>query len=84
MKIGGNIPLDENWLKSLQTATPEAGFELAILLAQAGVKYTQPSEEIRKKLRPLYSKNAADLIHASEVIAIHFQTIAQANHYWIK
>lgn len=71
-------------LRTLQTRTPEAGFELAVELAQKGVEVTQPNESIRKKLRPKYSKNADSLIHASEVIAIHFQTVAAANNYWIK
>lgn len=70
------------WLKSLQTNTPQEGFELAILLAQKGVEYTQPSESIRKKLRPKYSKNADSLSFASQVIAINFQTVAAANNYW--
>lgn len=70
------------WITTLKTKTPQEGFELAIMLAQKGVEYTQPSEEIRKKLRPKYSKNADSLIHASEVIAIHYQTVAKANNYW--
>lgn len=72
----------ETWLKTLKTSTPQQGFELAIKLAQKGVEYTQPSESIRKKLRPKYSKDADSLISASQVIAIHFQTVAAANHYW--
>lgn len=76
--------MEKSWLTTLQTSTPQEGFNLAILLAQQGVKHTQPSEEIRKQLRPIYSKNAADLISASEVIAIHFQTVAQANQFWLK
>ncbi|MEN3004169.1 hexameric tyrosine-coordinated heme protein [Dehalobacterium formicoaceticum] len=70
------------WLKSLKTDTPQEGFELAIKLSQKGVEYTQPSEEIRKKLRPKYSKNADSLILASQVVAINFQTVAAANNYW--
>lgn len=70
------------WIKSLQTKTPQEGFELAITLAQKGIEYTQPSERIRKKLRPKYSTNADSLISASEVIAIHYQTVAAANGYW--
>lgn len=70
------------WLKSLKTATPQEGFELAIKLSQKGVEYTQPSEEIRKKLRPKYSRDADDLIAASQVISINFQTVAAANNYW--
>lgn len=73
----------EEWLKSLRTNTPQEGFELAITLAQKGVQYTQPSEKIRKILRPKYAKNADSLIAASQVIAINFQTVAAANNYWL-
>lgn len=72
----------ENWIKSLKTETPQEGFELAIKLAQKGVEYTQPSTDIRKKIRPKYSKDADSLIAASQVISIHFQTVAAANGYW--
>lgn len=71
-----------DWLKSLKTPTPQKGFELAITLAREGVVYTQPSAEIRKKLRKKYAKDADSLIMVSEVIAIHFQTVAAANNYW--
>ena len=70
------------WITSLKTDTPQEGFELAIKLSQKGVEYTQPSEAIRKKLRPKYSRDAEDLIFASQVIAINFQTVAAANNYW--
>lgn len=70
------------WLRSLKTATPQEGFELAIKLSQKGVEYTQPSEEIRKKLRPKYSRDADSLISVSQVIAINYQTVAAANNYW--
>ncbi|WP_240452389.1 hexameric tyrosine-coordinated heme protein [Virgibacillus sp. YIM 98842] len=69
-------------LQMLQTPTPEEGFDLAIRLAQKGVEVTQPSEEIRQMLRPVYSRNVDSLIATSQVIAIHFQTIAAANNYW--
>lgn len=71
-----------NRIKSLQTKTPEEGFALAVKLAQKGVEVTQPDESIRKKLRPKYSRNADSLIAASQVIAIHFETVAAANNYW--
>ncbi|MGI6578536.1 MAG: hexameric tyrosine-coordinated heme protein [Eubacteriales bacterium] len=73
----------EKWLTSLKTNTPQEGFELAIKLSQMGVRYTQPSEAVRNRLRPKYSRNADSLIFASQVIAINFQTIAAANGYWI-
>jgi hypothetical protein len=72
----------ENWLTSLKTKTPQEGFELAIKLSQKGVEYTQPSEEIRKRLRPVYSRNASSLISVSQVVATNFQTVAAANNYW--
>ncbi|SMB80750.1 Hexameric tyrosine-coordinated heme protein (HTHP) [Desulfonispora thiosulfatigenes DSM 11270] len=72
------------WLTSLKTNTPQEGFELAIKLSQMAVVYTQPSEEIRKKLRPKYSKNANSLISVSQVVATNFQTVAAANNYWNK
>lgn len=74
----------EMWLTSLKTKTPQDGFELAIKLSQKGVLYTQPSEEIRKRLRPKYSTNADSLISVSHVIATNFQTVAAANNYWRK
>ena len=71
-----------NRITSLRTKTPQEGFDLAVKLAQKGVLVTQPSEAIRKKLRPKYSRDADSLIMASQVIAIHFQTVAAANNYW--
>lgn len=70
------------WLASLITATPQEGFELAITLSRKGVAYTQPSAEVREKLRPVYSENPDSLTAASQVVAINFQTIAAANNYW--
>jgi len=54
--------------------------DLAINLA---VKYTQPSDEIRSKLRLVYENNADSLTMASHVVATNFQTIAAANNYWL-
>ncbi len=70
------------WLKTLKTETPQEGFELAITLARKGVAYTQPDAAVREKLRPFYSENADSLTAASQVVAIHFQTVAAANNYW--
>lgn len=74
--------LSSSPLQTLLTQTPEEGFALAVKLAQKGVEVTQPSEEIRKVLRPTYSRNADSLTAASQVIAVHFQTVAAANNYW--
>jgi len=67
---------------SLITATPEEGFQLAITLARKGVTETQPDKEILKELRTAYAHDPNSLISSSQVIAIFFQTIAEANEYW--
>jgi hypothetical protein len=72
----------ETWLPTLKTATPQEGFELAAKLARLGVKLTQPSDQIRRKLRTAYDQDSGQLIASSQVIAIHFQTVAAANNYW--
>lgn len=72
----------EKWLDTLKADTPQEGFELAIKMARMGVRYTQPSAEVRDKLREPYANNADSLTFASQVIAVHFQTVAQANNYW--
>ncbi len=70
------------WLESLQTVDAQAGYELAIKLSRMAIKYTQPSDEIRARLRPVYGESADSLIASSQVIATHFQTVAAANNYW--
>ena len=62
------------WLPTLKTATPQDGFELAIKMARAAIKMTQPDAEVRDKLRPVYAENADALIASSQVAA--------ANDYW--
>lgn len=70
------------WLPTLITNTPEEGFNLAVTLARKAVGMIQPDENIRQILRPTYANNANSLTFASQVVAIHFQTIAAANNYW--
>ncbi|MCP1727182.1 hypothetical protein J2T60_001147 [Natronospira proteinivora] len=72
----------ESWLPSLQTQTPEEGFQLALTLARKGVTETQGDPEVLHGERPKYSQDAESLIAASQVVATHFQTIAAANDYW--
>jgi len=69
-------------VQTLLTETPEEGYELAVKLAQKGIELIQPNEDIREMLRPVYSRNPDSLINASEVVAIHYQTVAAANNYW--
>lgn len=72
----------DTWLPTLQTDTPQEGFELAITLARKGVGYTQPSAEVRDALRGGYAHDADTLTAASHVVAVNFQTVAAANDYW--
>ncbi|KZM45676.1 peroxidase [Marinomonas sp. SBI22] len=76
--------MSDQWLTSLFTDDPQTGYELAIKLSRMGVKYTQPSDDVRKKLRPIYEQDADSLIASSQVIATNFQTVAQANNFWQK
>lgn len=73
---------EESWLPTLKTETLEEGYKLAVKLARKAVGMTQPDENVRKKLRPIYANNADSLTFASQVVAIHFQTVAAANNYW--
>ena len=74
--------MSDIWLESLVTPDAQSGYELAIKLSRMGVKYTQPSDEVRSKLRDDYANNADSLTAASQVVAINFQTVAAANNYW--
>jgi len=74
--------MSEQWLNSLITENAQLGYELAIKMSRMGIKYTQPSGEVREKLRPTYGENADSLIASSQVIAINFQTVSAANNYW--
>ena len=74
--------MSETWLPTLKTATPQEGLDLAVKPACVGVKLMQPSAEIREKLRATHDHDTAQLIASSQVIAIHFQTVAAANNYW--
>ncbi len=76
--------MSDTWLPSLQTETPQEGYELAITLSRRGVRATQPDVEVLKKLRPAYANSADGLTAASHVIAVNFQTVAAANNYWRK
>jgi hypothetical protein len=74
--------MSDIWLTTLKTATPQEGYDLAIKLSRMAVKYTQPSAEMREKLRDSYANNADSLTAVSQVVATNFQTVAAANNYW--
>ena len=71
-----------DWLPSLITPTPKAGYDLAVKLARMAVRLTQPDDKARDALRPACANDAGDLIVASQVVAVHFATIAAANCHW--
>ncbi len=83
LNAGEDRKMTENWLPSLKTDTPQAGYELAVKLSRLAVKLTQPDPDIRDRLRSDYAEDAALLIQVSSVVATHFQTIAAANNYWV-
>jgi len=70
------------YLKSLLCNTPAEGRQLAFTLARKTIGTIQTDPEVRKKLRPKYAEDTAQLIASSQVVAIEFQTIAMANNYW--
>ncbi|WP_136054438.1 hexameric tyrosine-coordinated heme protein [Microbacterium sp. K24] len=72
----------DSWLPSLLTATPEEGYALAVKLSRTAVKLTQPSAEIRERVRGDYAENFEALIAISQVVATNFQTVSAANGYW--
>ncbi|HLW42411.1 MAG TPA: hexameric tyrosine-coordinated heme protein [Flavobacterium sp.] len=72
----------EIWLESLLTQTPQEGRELAIKMARKSIAAIQTDPEVRKRLRNDYATDTNQLINSANVIAIEFQTIAQANNYW--
>ena len=74
--------MDENWLPTLQTATPQDGYDLAMKLSRMSIKVMQPDPEVRHAMRVVYEYDSEALIAASQTIATHFSTIAAANNYW--
>lgn len=74
--------MTDSWLPSLLTETPEEGYALAVKLSRTAVKLTQPSADIRERVRADYAENFDALIAISRVVATNFQTVSAANGYW--
>lgn len=81
-KIKEEVKQEDIWLKSLITDTPQEGRELAMKMARKTIAAIQTDPEVRKKLRADYAEDTKQLISTAEVVAIEFQTVAQANNYW--
>ena len=71
--------VDESWLLTLNTNTPQEGFELAVKLSRLAVMVAQSCDEYGLPIQP---DQALQLIGAAHVIALNFQTIAAANDWW--
>jgi hypothetical protein len=67
---------DEIWLPTLNTNTPQEGFELAVKLSRLAVMVAQSCAT------PMQPDETSQLIGAAHVIALNFQTIAAANDWW--
>lgn len=74
--------MTDSWLPTLVTDTPEEGYTLAVRLSRTAVKLTQPSAEVRERVRAEYADDFGALIAISHVVATNFQTVAAANGYW--
>jgi hexameric tyrosine-coordinated heme protein (HTHP) len=74
--------LDEIWLPTLNTNTPQEGFELAVKLSRLVVMVAQSRDDESQRTGPVQPDDAWQLIGAAHVIALNFQTIAAANDWW--
>jgi hexameric tyrosine-coordinated heme protein (HTHP) len=74
--------LDESWLPTLNTETPQEGFELAVKLSRLAVMVLQSCDDNRQGAPSIQPNDASQLIGAAHVIALNFQTIAAANDWW--
>jgi hypothetical protein len=74
--------MDDLWLPTLKTDTPQDGIELAVKLSDLGFMVSQGSENSRLSLCTPHEYTPSQLIAAAHVIALNFQTIAAANDWW--
>lgn len=74
--------MSDSWLPTLLTPTPEEGYALAVKLSRTAVKLTQPSADVRERVRAAYADDFDALIAISHTVATNFQTVAAANGYW--
>jgi hypothetical protein len=74
--------MDDLWLPTLKTDTPQEGIELAVKLSDLGYMLYQSSDDGRQGPRTSEKYTRSQLIAAAHVIALNFQTIAAANDWW--
>ena len=75
------MKMDDLWLPTLKTGTPQDGIELAIKLSDLGFMVSQRSEDNRLTPQTIRKYTHSQLIAAAHVIALNFQTIATANNW---
>ena len=76
------MEMEDLWLPTLKTDTPQDGIELAIKLFDLGYMVSQRSENGRTTSCTPQKYSCSQLIAAAHVIALNFQTIAAANDWW--
>lgn len=74
----------DDYVPTLITKTPFEGRQLAIMLSRKSIGAIQSNPDVKKRLRGVYSQDAAMLMQAAQIVAIEYQTIAAANNYWRK
>lgn len=74
--------MDDLWLATLKTETPQDGIELAVKLSRLGVMLSQPSDDLSKGSHLTRKHSPPQLIAMAHVIALNFQTVAAANDWW--
>jgi len=75
--------MDELWLPTLNTGTPQEGFELAVKLSRLGIMVSEASDDEDAKSRPIVRHDDSTYhVAVARVIALNFQTIAAANNWW--
>lgn len=77
-----NIRNNANYVPSLITKTPYEGRQLAITLVRKTIGSIQKNGAVKKAVRAEYADDAQLLMHAAELVALEFKTIAIANNYW--
>jgi hypothetical protein len=79
---GSEMDMDDLWLPTLKTDTPQEGIELAVKLSDLGFMLCQSSDESCQASRATDKYTRSQLIAAAHVIALNFQTVAAANDWW--
>ncbi|MCW5581392.1 MAG: hexameric tyrosine-coordinated heme protein [Luteimonas sp.] len=72
----------DDYVPSLITDTPLQGRQLAITLVRKTIGTIQKDGDAKRRVREKYEEDPMMLMRATELVAIEFRTIAEANNYW--